>query len=338
MFVYNYKGVNLAHGNNAALVGQNLIDLTDSRGEPMIKGIINIAKNKGRGWYEYIWKNEFKRSYVERVVDPRTKIPYAVSAGYYPNVTLERVENYVKKAIGFLKSSGAREALSQFSNIVGEFAIGGLGIMVFDYQGKCLANGINPAYVGQNLMKLEDDQGRLYVRDLIAAARKTGKVLLSYSLSNATAVIYAENVETPDGKFIVASIYYPSSKVSSTQTLVDRALEYFRDHSPEVAFDTFSGRNSSFIRGDLSLFVYDDEGTRLVNGIHKSQIWENYMKFTDQQGKSIVSDIIAIGTSGGGWTKYQVRNARRRVYVKSAEKTLENGEVKTYVIGSGYFL
>ncbi len=210
--------------------------------------------------------------------------------------------------------------------------------MVFNYEGKCLANGINPAYVGQNLMKLEDDQGRLYIRDMIAAARKSGKALLSYSLSNATAVIYIENVETPDGKFIIGSIYYPSSKISSTQTLVNRALEYLRDKSPEAAFDAFSGPSSSFIRGDLSIFVYDEEGTRLVNGPLKSQIWENYRKVTDQQGKSIVSDIIAIGTGGGGWANYQVRNARRRVYVKSAEKTLKNGEVKTYVLGSGYFL
>lgn len=338
MFVYTYKGINVAHGNNAALVGQNLIDLTDSRGTPVIKNLIDIAKNKGKGWFDYIWKNEFKRSYVERMIDPRTKIPYVVSAGYYPNVTLPRVENFVKKAIGFLKSNGAKDALSEFSNIVGQFSIGGLGIMVFDYNGKCLANGINPAYVGQNLMKLEDDQGRLYVKDMIAAARKSGRALLSYSLSNATAIIYVENVETPDGKFIIGSIYYPSSKISSTQTLVNRALEYFKDHTPEAAFDTFSGRNTAFLRGDLSIFVYDEEGTRLVNGPYKSQIWENYIKLTDQQGKSIVNDLISIGVNGGGWALYQVRNARRRIYVKAAEKTLKNGEAKTFIIGSGYFL
>ncbi|MBA3751737.1 cache domain-containing protein [Candidatus Dependentiae bacterium] len=338
MFVYNYKGVNVAHGNNAALVGQNLIDLTDSRGKPQIKDIIDVAKNKGKGWYEYVWKNEPKRAYIERMVDPSTKIPYAVSAGYYPKITLPRVENYVKRAIGFLKSNGAKEAMSEFSNVVGQFAIGGLGIMVFNYEGKCLANGINPAYTGQNLLKLEDDQGRLYVRDIIAAARKSGKVLLSFALANATAIIYAENVETPDGKYIMASIYYPSSKISSTQTLVNRALDYFNDNTAESSFDVFSGRSSNFVRGDLTVFVYDEEGTRLVNGPQKSQIWENYLKLSDQQGKSIVSDLIAIGINGGGWATYQVRNARRRIYVKAASKTLKNGDVKNYIIGSGYFL
>ncbi|MBA2307510.1 cache domain-containing protein [Candidatus Dependentiae bacterium] len=338
MFAYNFKGVAVAHGNNAALVGQNLIDLVDSRGTPIIKNLIDIAKKKGKGWLDYIWKKEPKRSYVEKVVDPRTKVPYVISAGYYPKVTLPRVENFVKRAIGFLKSNGAKASLSEFSNIVGQFSVGGIGIMVFDYNGKCLANGINPAYVGQNLLKLQDDQGRFFVKDMIAAARKTDKALLSFSLANATAVIYVENVETPDGKFIIGSIYYPSSKISSTQTLVNRAEEFLRERDPEAAFDAFSGRTSSYIKGDLSIFVYGEDGTRLVNGPNKSQIWENYLKLTDQQGKSIVSDIISLGINGGGWAQYQVRNARRRVYVKAVEKKLKNGEVKTFVLGSGYFL
>lgn len=153
MFVYDFKGVVVAHGQNAALVGQNLIDMTDSRGKHIIQDLIQIAKTKGSGWYEYEWRNEVKRSYVERIVDPKTKKPYLISAGYYPNITLDVVKTYVNRAVSYLKTNGAKVAFAEFSNLVGEFAKGGLGIYVFDYKGKCLAHGENPAFVGQKSYK-----------------------------------------------------------------------------------------------------------------------------------------------------------------------------------------
>ena len=60
MFVYDFKGKVEAHGQNAALVGQNLIDLSDSRGKPIIKELIQIARTKGKGWLDYEWRNESK--------------------------------------------------------------------------------------------------------------------------------------------------------------------------------------------------------------------------------------------------------------------------------------
>ncbi len=337
MFAYDFNGQVVAHGQNAALVGQNLIDLQDSRGKPLIRELIEVAKTKGKGWVEYYWRNEFKRSYVEKVVDPKTKTEYLIAAGYHPNITLGTVKNYVERAIHYLKANGAKQAFSEFSNVVGEFAQGALGIFVFDLEGKCLANGENPSFVGQNLLKLRGASGRYYVRDMIELAQKKKRALVSFVTRNANAVAYVEFVETPDGKFVIGAEFFPSSKTASTQTLVSRAVEVVNQSDIDVALGLLSEPGSDYVRGDLSIFVYDAEGTRLVNGTNKSQLWKNLLNATDQQGKMIVNDIITIAVNGGGWVEYQTRNAQRKVYVKSVPKKMGD-KVKNYIVGSGYFL
>ena len=337
-FAYDFNGTVVAHGQNEALVGQDLIDLVDSRGKPLIRELIEVAKTKGKGWVEYYWRNEFKRSYVEKVVDPKTKTEYLISAGYYPNITLNTLKTYVHRGIHYLKANGSKRAFSEFSNVVGEFAQGSLNLFVLDLEGKVLANGENPAYVGQNLLKMKSSDGRYFIKDIINLAKKNGSALVTYVSRNANTIAYVEFVETPDGKFIIGAEFFPESKMSSAQTLVNRAVDLMKSSDVDAAFGTFSEHGTDFVRGDLSIFVYDGEGTRLVNGTQKSQIWQSFLKATDQQGKMIVSDLITVAVNGGGWVEYQTRNARRKVYVKSVPKKIDGGKYKNYIVGSGYFL
>lgn len=76
VMVVDKKGTALAHGGNNKTVGKNLIELRDSDGKPIIKGLIDTAFGPaGKGWVEYNWANPVtksvdpKRTYVERVDD-----------------------------------------------------------------------------------------------------------------------------------------------------------------------------------------------------------------------------------------------------------------------------
>lgn len=75
IFVYDMNGVNVAHGNNPKLVGKNLMEMKDSEGTPIIRGFVDVAKSKGKGWHDYKWPNpvtkavEQKSAYVEKVGD-----------------------------------------------------------------------------------------------------------------------------------------------------------------------------------------------------------------------------------------------------------------------------
>jgi len=82
-FVYDLKGVNVAHGARPALVGKNLISLKDQNGVYLIQEMIALAKGPGNGWVDYKWPNpitdkiEDKSSYVEKMGD------YFVGVGVY---------------------------------------------------------------------------------------------------------------------------------------------------------------------------------------------------------------------------------------------------------------
>jgi methyl-accepting chemotaxis protein len=71
--VIDLHGNTLAHGDNAALIGRNLIDLKDADGKPFIRQFVELANTAREGWVDYRWKNpvtgvlEEKRTYIELI-------------------------------------------------------------------------------------------------------------------------------------------------------------------------------------------------------------------------------------------------------------------------------
>jgi cytochrome c len=82
-FIYDLKGLNVAHGARPVLVGRNLISIKDQDGKYLIKEMIGIANGPGSAWIDYKWPNpitnkiEDKSSYIERMGD------YFVGVGIY---------------------------------------------------------------------------------------------------------------------------------------------------------------------------------------------------------------------------------------------------------------
>ncbi len=73
IFVYDLNGNNVAHGNNPKMVGKNLLEMKDHDGKYIIRGFIDVANSKGKGWVDYKWPNpvtkavEQKSGYIEKV-------------------------------------------------------------------------------------------------------------------------------------------------------------------------------------------------------------------------------------------------------------------------------
>lgn len=84
-FIYDFKCVNVAHGTQKDLQGQNLYNYQDSHGNYVIRELVNIAKNNGEGYYDYYWNNpvngleEPKRAYVYKIPG----IDYLIGSGVY---------------------------------------------------------------------------------------------------------------------------------------------------------------------------------------------------------------------------------------------------------------
>ena len=73
----------LAHGAPPKLVGTKALSLQDDKGKAVIAEIIDIAKAKGQGELEYVWRNpvtekvEYKHAFFRKVGDS------VVAVGYY---------------------------------------------------------------------------------------------------------------------------------------------------------------------------------------------------------------------------------------------------------------
>jgi len=83
IFAQDFHGVILAYGGNTAMVGQNLYESKDVNGKYLGKGMIDIAKTQGNGWYEYHFLNPHtnvvqpKITYIQKVDD------YYLACGIY---------------------------------------------------------------------------------------------------------------------------------------------------------------------------------------------------------------------------------------------------------------
>ncbi len=71
--VYGMDGKGIAHGQNAKMVGKDLIDLKDADGKPFVKERTELAASKGKFWQEYKFTDPVtkkvlpKEMYCERV-------------------------------------------------------------------------------------------------------------------------------------------------------------------------------------------------------------------------------------------------------------------------------
>jgi len=85
LFVYDLKGVCIAHGADNSLIGKDLINKQDSDGVMLIKDMRDGAVKNGSGWLNFKWphpktkKIQSKRSYYKR---PKNKDMF-IGCGFY---------------------------------------------------------------------------------------------------------------------------------------------------------------------------------------------------------------------------------------------------------------
>jgi signal transduction histidine kinase len=353
LWAYDLDANTMAHGADISLVGQNSIDWQDSNGFYRNREMVKIAQTEGKGWLNYLDRGVQKRSYIEKVTDPQTKKSYIIGGGYYPDINEDTVKSFVKRAIAYLKSNPRQVALADFSNKAGGFVKGPLTIFVYDVDGVVLADAENPGFINQNLRNSKDPEGKFITQRVLDQAKNFGKGWISFIDKKGYKDAYIEKIQIPSGDYIVGSGYWPTSKSRTVQSLVEKAIAFGQSHTIEEALEAFTSNNSDFIRGDVCIFVYDNQGTCLVAGLDKCRVWSNEMEKKDETGASIADKILQTAAAGGGWIDYSMRNARRRMYVKQLEKgksiseelaVIREGEAmpelseSTYVIAAGYFL
>ena len=88
--------------------------------------------------------------------------------------TAAEAEALVKKAVAHIKAAGPDKAYDEFTNGK-SFKDRDLYIIVYDLNGKNLAQGANPKLVGKELMGLKDPDGKPIIQMFVELAKTKGK-------------------------------------------------------------------------------------------------------------------------------------------------------------------
>ena len=123
----------------------------------------------------------------------------------------------------------------------------------------------------------------------------------------------------------------PQKKRQEAVDLVARGVE-FLEKNPFIEFLRRINLASEFKRGELYLFVYNEQGRCLAHGADTGMMWKDLKNLQDIFGTQFVQKMINVARRGGGWVTYEWHSAAKVSYVKMVEK---GG--KKYVIGCGYY-
>ena len=88
--------------------------------------------------------------------------------------TAAEAEAMVKKAVAYIKANGPEKAYDEFTNGK-SFKDRDLYVVVYDLNGKNLAQGANPKLVGKDLIGLKDPDGKPLIQMFVDLAKTKGK-------------------------------------------------------------------------------------------------------------------------------------------------------------------
>jgi signal transduction histidine kinase len=89
-------------------------------------------------------------------------------------------QRMVEKAKEFVKTSGKRIALAEFTKPDGAFVEDELYIFVLGCKGTMLAHGVNEKYVGEEFIELKDSTGKHFIKQIVETANAAGKGWVEY--------------------------------------------------------------------------------------------------------------------------------------------------------------
>lgn len=320
---YDFEGFAYAHGHNLVFVGQNRIEWRDSTGFKRNRRMIQVAEREGKGWLDYMEEDMPKTAYFEAFIDPRSGRRYIVVGGYYPTIDDDTVINFVKRAVEYLKENGADVALRDFSSYTGKFVQGPLHIFTYAPDGVMLADSENPIFIGQNLIKNKDSEGVSLVVNILNSVRnERASGWVTFKDKGAYRAVYCEYVEVPDGKFIIGSGYWPTSKDYLARSIAKKGVGALKSLELPEAIRKFLTPTNEWIHGDIYIRVYSPDGICLVSGPDRARIWHDELKHLDEKGYPVFKQILAIARGGGGPLEYPMYGYKYRAYVYLVEKPL----------------
>lgn len=222
----------VAHINHD-LIGTSRIDIQDENGTYFIRNMVQTVAYSGYGFVEYYRKNPATEQ-IDRKMSFVTSIPSAdwfIGTGFYGDppekyydyndayaiVVLESTNTMAKGMGGILQDIylGEQERIAfcrTFVDHIRFFEDGSGYFFIVDMDGLCIAQGANPELEGQNIIDLQDTQGRYFIQEMIDEVNENGSGTVMYRWNN-PATGYDETKSTfvthiPGTDYFIGSGFY----------------------------------------------------------------------------------------------------------------------------------
>lgn len=96
----------------------------------------------------------------------------------------EDAKRWVENAVAFLKVSGKRIALAEYTNPNGQFVKDEMYIYALNPRGTMLAHGVNENFVGEEFVDIKDYDGKSFIREILDVANAEGSGWVEYKWYN----------------------------------------------------------------------------------------------------------------------------------------------------------
>ncbi len=332
IFIIDDKGACLASGDDYGLIWNDLNAYKTIEGVPLANAMFSRG-TKG-GWISYLWNNSYKWSFVKVV--KKDKREFVIGAGFFPDSSDFLAEQMVLSAASQLVRSGPQQVFSMINNPNGPFIKGHIYLSAYDLNGKCLADTANQIFVGQNLLGQVDEKGHPIVAKFIEVAKSlTGNGWVGYIWKGMPKKTFVTKVEDPKTNkvYIIAGGSYPGINEEFVKGFVAKGIQYMQFNGLDAACKEFSSSDGSFIKGPLTIFVYDFEGKLLADGDRPKVVGQDLKDYVDAEGKNVFQAILKeIKQYGKGWITLIDKNDYKNVYVEKV--SIVDGD---FIIGSGFF-
>lgn len=225
IFVWGLDGTRYVYPRDPEKEGENMVDLEDVNGKPIGRQFLETAESKtGEGWVFYEWTEPgktgdvWKSTFIKRAVAPDGK-EYLVGSGRY-NMPLEKafIKHTVDGAVDLIEEKGKHAAFSAFNDASSSFFFLDTYIFVKTMEGVELVNPEFRELVGQNIIDLQDENGKYFIRNEIDTLRYEDDCWYSYMWpkpgedSPSRKVVYVKKAELPAETLIVGAGYFPDSE------------------------------------------------------------------------------------------------------------------------------
>ncbi len=362
VFVIDPSGVELVNPAFPNLEGRDLLGLRDTQGKPLVREMLEVAREDGSGWVDYMWPkpgesvSTEKSAYIRRVeLDGRWLL---VGAGVYladapktagdpDKLTAPELVDLVRRGAAILVERGP-EAYREFRKRGSRWLSDDTYMMVWRLDGTREFHGADPTLEGKNGSATKDVLGRPYGRMFLDVANSpSGEGWVHYMYPEPGDIFptwkstFWRRVTLPSGeeRLIGAGIYNMKMDRAFVVDVVERAAALVASRGDE-AFAALRDKTGPFYFMDTYVFVDRPDGTELVNPAEPSLEGKNLRGLEDVQGKKVVRDYIdAALRQGAAWVDYvwfrpgDNTPARKQTYVRKVQAGDD-----VYIVGSGVYL